>query len=126
MIYGVLYDSMLAMYGRQRIPPQYLDFYAMTSLVALEFVNVLTVIVLLAHLNVGSAHAFFDRLDGNVATLIVALLLIANYAYLKVRGRAGEAKVSVGARIPWLASVYLVGSVAVAIYVSTLISAFKK
>lgn len=126
MIYGILYESMLEMYKRQRVRPQYLDFYAITSLVAMEFVNFLTVVVLLAYFNVGSARSFFDWFNGSAGVLVAALLLTANYAYLRFRRRSGEAKLSVGARLHWLASVYMVGSVAVAIYASTLISTFKR
>lgn len=127
MIYGVLYDSMFEMYRRQKIRPFYLDFYAITSLVAMEFGNVLTIITVLAYLNVGSAREFFySGASAEIAVLIAALLLIFNYGYLRFRRRSREAGASIGARLPWIASAYMVCSVIVAIYASTLVSAFKR
>lgn len=127
MIYGVLYDSMLVWYDRRNVRSQYLDFYAITSLVAMEFVNFLTLITFLAYLNIGPAREFFHSgASGGISVLTAVLLLVINYVYLIFRRRSQKEKVRAGARLYWIASVYMVGSVVVAIYASTLVSAFKK
>jgi hypothetical protein len=129
MIYGVLYDSMLAWYKRRKVRPQYLDFYAITSLVAMEFGNLLSIIAFLAYLNVGSLRELFHNsaASKNSSIVLAVLLLVLNYAYFKVRSRvhSRESKVSTGFRLYWVAPVYMVFSVVVAIYASTLVSAFK-
>lgn len=128
MIYSVLYDSMLEMYRRQKIGPRYLDFYAITSLAGMEFLNCLSIIVFLAYLNIGSVRELFHNSGASkgVSAVIAVLLLAVNYAYRKTRASPGESKVSWGTRLPWIASVYIVCSVAVVIYASTLVSAFKR
>lgn len=129
MIYGFLYDSMLAWYKRRKVRPQYLDFYAITSLVAMEFGNCLSIITFLAYLNVGSLRELFGNSGASKSSSIVlaVLLLMLNYAYFKVRARlqSRESKVSAGSRLYWVAPAYMVFSVVVAIYASTLVSAFK-
>lgn len=92
----------------------------------MEFINILTIITLFAYLNIGPARAFFQELNGNIAVLIASSVLIVNYTYFRLKRRSGETRTSVGARLHWIASVYMVSSVAIAIYVSTLVSTFKR
>lgn len=126
MIYGAFYESMLEMYRRQKIRPQYLDFYAVTSLVGMEFLNCLSVIVFLAYVNVGPVRELFRNNEASKSTSVVlaVLLLAINYTYSRFRRRSPIA--SWGTRLPWLASVYMVCSVVVAIYASTLVSTFNR
>lgn len=130
MIYGVLYDSMLAWYKRRKVQPHYLDFYTVTSLVAMEFVNCLSIIAFLAYLNVGSLRELFHNSGAgkNSSIALAVLLLVLNYGYFKVRSRlhSRELKVSAGSRLYWVAPVYMVFSIVLAIYASTLVSAFKR
>jgi hypothetical protein len=127
MMYGFLYDSTFAMYKRQKIGPRYLDVYVITSLAAMEFVNALTIITLLAYVNVRSARElFFNGASGEVSIFIAVLLLVLNYAYVRPRRHLHEVKVTAGSRLPWVASAYMVLSVVVAIYASTLVSTFKR
>jgi hypothetical protein len=128
MIYGVLYDSMFEMYRRQKIRPKYLDFYAITSLAGMEFLNCLSIIVFLAYLNVGSVRELFHNSGASkgASAVIAVSLLGTNYAYRKIRARSRESKIGWGARLPWIASVYIVCSVALVIYASTLVSTFTR
>lgn len=128
MIYGVLYESMLEMYRRQKIAPKYLDFYVITSLVGMEFLNCLSIIVFLAYLNVGSVRELFHNSGASkgASVVIVVSLFAINYAYRRVRASSRESKVNWGTRLPWIASVYMVCSVAVVIYASTLVSTFRR
>lgn len=128
MIYGVLYDSMFEMYRRQKVRPKYLDFYAITSLAGMEFLNCLSIVVFLAYLNVGSVRELFHNSSASqgASAVIAVSLLATNYAYRKIRGRSRESNVGRGARLPWIASVYIVCSVVVVIYASTLVSAFTR
>lgn len=125
-MYAVLYDSMFEMYRRQNIGPKYLDFYAITSLAGMEFLNCLSLIVLLAYLNVTGVRYLFHSpgVSKITSVVIVVLLLVINYAYSKSRARSRQSEASCGARLPWIASVYIVGSVIVVIYASTLVSTF--
>ena len=127
-MYGFLYDSMSAWYKRQKIRQRYLDFYAITSLAAMEFLNCLSVIAFLAYLNVGSARELFydSRANKSFSVVIAVSLLAINYGYSRIRLRSRHADLSRGARLPWIASLYMVCSVAVVIYASTLVSTFKK
>lgn len=128
MIYGVLYDSMFEMYRRQKIGPKYLEFYAITSLAGMEFLNSLSIIAFLAYLNVGSVRELFHNggaSKGACAVIAVSFLAI-NYAYRKIRARSRETGVSWGARLPGIAAVYIVCSVVVVIYASTLVSTFTR
>lgn len=129
MFYGVLYDSMLAWYKRRKVRPQYLDFYAITSLVAMEFGNCLSIVSVLAYFNVGSLRELFhdSGASKNSSIALAAILLVLNYAYFKFRSRlhSRESNVSAGSRLSWIAPVYMIFSVVVAIYASTLVSAFK-
>lgn len=127
-MYGFLYDSMLEMYRRQNIRPKYLDFYTITSLAGMEFLNCLSLIVLLAYLNVGAVKYLF-RSPGSskvACVVIIVLLLAINYAYSKSQARFRQSEAGCGARLPWVASVYIVGSVIVVIYASTLVSTFMR
>jgi hypothetical protein len=128
MTYDFLYDSMLEMYRRQKISSKYLDIYAITSLAGMEFLNCLSIIVLLAYLNVASVRQLFHHSGASKITsaIIAVSLLTFNYAYWKIRAHSREPKVSSGARFPWIASGYIVGSVGVVIYSSTLVSAFTR
>ena len=128
MVYNVLYDSMLAWYKRRKVRSQYLDFYAITSLVAMEFGNCLSIVAFLAYLDIGSFRELFKDGAGKNSSIVLAVVLLAlNYAYFKFRSRphSREPRVRPGARLYWVAPVYLIFSVVVAIYASTLISAFK-
>jgi|SRR5882762_1716457 len=128
MMYGLLYDSMFEMYRRQKIRPKYLAFYAITSLAGMEFLNCLSIIVFLAYLNVRPVHELFHNSSASksVSVVIAMSLLVINYAYWKFQSHSRESNVSWGTRLPWIASVYMVCSVAVVIYASTLVSAIKK
>jgi hypothetical protein len=128
MMYDVLYGSMFEMYRRQKISSEYLAFYTVTSLVAMEFLNCLSIIVLLAYLNIGSVRdLFYNGGASKAASSAIAILLLAiNYAYWRIRARSRKIKASEGARPSWIASAYLAVSVAAAIYASTLTSAFTR
>lgn len=127
-MYGFLYDSMCEMYGRQKIQLKYRDFYAITSLTGMEFLNCLSLIVLLARLNVGPARELFQNGGASklVSVVIAVSLLIINYAYSRFRGRARESSGSLGTRLPWIASVSIVCSAAAVICASTLVSTFQR
>lgn len=127
VMYKFLYDSMFEMYRRQKIRPSNLDFYAITSLAGMEFLNCLSLIVVLAYLNVGSVRELFHYGSASkiVSAVIAVSLLAINYAYSKFRARSPESGESWGARVPWIASLYIVCSVIVVIYASTLVSAFS-
>jgi hypothetical protein len=128
MMYDVLYDSMLAMYKRQGIRFQYLNFYAISSLVAMEFINCLTIIVFLAYLDVGSVRELFQNswASKSISAALVMVLWAINYMYLKFRARSRKTDIGTRSRLHWVASLYMAGSVAVAIYASTLVSTFRK
>lgn len=128
MIYGVLYDSMIEMYRRQKIEARRLGFYAITSLAGMEFLNCLSIIVLLAYFNVGIMRELFHNSGASkiVSAVAAVSLLFINHVYAKFRARSGESRVSFGARRSWIASAYIVCSVAIAIYLSTLVSTFKR
>lgn len=128
MIYDVLYDSTLAIYRRQRIRAKYLDFYAITSLVAMEFLNGLSLIALLSFLNVGSVRAIFHDSSESmiISVLLAALLLLINVVYLRFRAHSRRSLDTQGSRSHWIASVYMVCSVALVIYASALVSAFRR
>lgn len=119
---------MIEMYGRQKIRPRYLSFYAITSLAGMEFLNCLSIIVFLAYFNVGAVRELFYNSSASKAiSVVLALSLLAlNYAYGKRRAISVGPRVSWGVRLPWIASVYMVCSVAVVIYAGTLVSAFKR
>jgi hypothetical protein len=128
VMYGLLYDSMFEMYRRQKVRPKYLTFYAITSLAGMEFLNCLSIIVFLAYLDVGPVRALFHNSGASKsASVVIAMSLLAiNYAYWRFRGRSRDSMAGWGTRLPWIASVYMVCSVAVVIYASTLVSAFKR
>jgi len=128
MMYDLLYDSMFEMYRRQKVRPKYLAFYTITSLVGMEYLNCLSIIVFLAYLNVGPVRALFHNSGASKSTsvAIACFLLAINYAYWRFRGRSRESIVSRGTRLPWVASVYMVCSVVVIIYASSLVTAFKR
>jgi cytochrome bd-type quinol oxidase subunit 2 len=128
MIYGVLYDAMLAWYNRQKVRPQYLDFYAVTSLAVMQFGNCLTIIAFLAYLNVGPVHELFQNSAASKSSSIViaVLLLAVNYAYFRVHSRSRGSKVTAGTRLYWIAPVYMVSSTVAFLYASTLVSTFKR
>jgi hypothetical protein len=128
MMYGLLYDSMFEMYRRQKIQSKYLAFYAITSLAGMEFLNCLSIVVFLAYLNVGPVRELFhNSVASKTASVVIATSLLAiNYAYWKFHVRSRDSMVSDGTRPPWIASVYMVCSVALVIYASTLVSAFKR
>lgn len=127
-MYDVLYGSMFEMYRRQNIRPKYLDFYAITSLAGMEFLNCLSIVVLLAHLNVGSVRELFlnTAVSKSSSAVIVVALLVVNYAYSRFRGPLRGSSLTWGARPPWIALAYIVCSVVMVIYASTLVSAFKR
>jgi hypothetical protein len=127
-MYGVLYDSMLAMYQRQKIRPQYIDFYAVTSLAAMEFLNSLSIVAFLAYFNVGSVRELFHNSGASKRISVVTglALLAINYTYGTFRARSREAKASWGARQHWVASAYMVLSVAVMLYTSRLVDTFQR
>jgi len=95
----------------------------------MEFGNCLSIVAVLAYFNVGSLRELFhdSGASKNSSIALAALLLVLNYAYFKFRSRlhSRESKVSAGSRLSWIAPVYMVFSVVVAIYASTLVSAFK-
>jgi hypothetical protein len=127
-MYGFLYDSMLAWYKRQKVRQRYLDFYAITSLAAMEFLNCLSVIAVLAYLDIGRVRElFYDRAVSKSSSVVIAVSLLAiNYAYSRIRLRSRDPDANRGARLHWTASLYMVCSVAAAIYASTLVSTLKK
>jgi hypothetical protein len=128
LMYSLLYDSMSEMYRRQKIQPKYLAFYVITSLAGMEFLNCLSIIAFLAYLNVGPVRELFHNSEASksASVLIAVSLLAINYAYWKFRAHPRQSKVNWAARPPWIASVYMVCSVVVAIYASTLVFAFKR
>ena len=123
MIYGMLYEAMLAWFRRRGIEDMYLRVYVTMTLTALAFINVLSLAALLAYLGIGTARVFFADLNWEMAVTLVAVLLVIHVMYVKAR-RHSQAEHGAGFR--WIAPGYIFASIALACYMSTLVSAFRR
>ena len=123
MLYGVLYDAMLAWYRRRGIEESYLGTYVIVTLTALAFINVLSLAAFLAYLGIDLARNFFANLNWEIASALVAVLLLLHVTYARLRRSLQSGS---GARVRWIAPGYIFASIAVACYMSTLVSTIKR
>jgi cation transporter-like permease len=123
MIYGLLYEAMLAWYKQRGIEERYLRAYVTITLTALAFINVLSVLAFLAYVGVGFARLFFLDLSWEIALGLIVVLLAIHVVYLKAHSGL-KPENGVGNR--WIAPGYIFASIAVACYASTLVSAFNR
>lgn len=56
------------------VSPKYLDFYAVTSLAGIEFLNCLSFIVFLAYLNIGPVRELFHNNEASESTSVLIAL----------------------------------------------------
>lgn len=120
-MYAQLYDATLAWYARMKVAPSYLHAYAATGLALIACLNVGSFVILCAYW--GSPWARL-ALDAGVTWWLgfAVLILAAHLSYSHRRRTLLDRRVNVSApsRSPWLAGSYMVLSVMVFIYVSTL------
>ncbi len=109
-MYAYFYDSMTAVYARQKIGPRYVHWYAATSLAGMNFLNVLALVAVLTHWHYKLGEELYAVLSASwpTAAAIGLTLLGANLLYS--RWRKGVAVTSAPPS-RWPANIYMLLSV---------------
>ena len=117
-MYAYLYDSTIAWYSRQNVGAAYVQYYTATTLTSMAVVNIASVVVLFAHWHYSWAEKLLALGDAwQVWVLLGVALLVAHLAYSRWRrGVSG----SIASPSRWVSGVYMLASVVVFLYVSTL------
>jgi hypothetical protein len=116
MIYSLLYESMLGWYARRRVSNSYLHLYAVTTLTSMGFGNIGSMAMLLAHYDHPWAKKLFTTWP--IAVVLFIGLLLAHLFYFR-RGQSILAPRS-AAHTHWIAPAYILVTVIVFLYTSTL------
>lgn len=123
-MYTLLYDSMIGWYARRKVAASYLHLYAVTTLVSMAFINIASIVVLCAYWN----NAWAEKLlaAGKVpwaSAILAAALLATHMLYFRRRRPAAVSKsrTDIPQRSRWIAGIYMLVSVVVFLYVSTLV-----
>ena len=119
-MYAYLYDSMIAWYSRRNVGAAYIHWYAATTLTAMAVVNIASIVVLFAHWHYRWADKLLALGEPWEAWIALGLaLLAAHFLYSRWRRTAGA---STAPRSRWVAGIYILASVVVFLYASTLAS----
>jgi hypothetical protein len=123
-MYAYLYDSMVTWYTRQNIGGRYVHFYAATTLTSMAFLNIASVVALCAHWNYAWAKGLLAAgANGKASAALGVALLAAHLFYSRWRRNASTSISSKGVapQSRWVAGIYMLTSVVVFMYASTLV-----
>ena len=120
-MYAYLYDSMIACYTRQNISERYVHWYAATTLAAMGFLNLLSLVAVSAHWHYRWAEELFAVLSVWQASAALGLALLgANLVYSRWHKSVAALTPTRPLRARWPANIYMLLSVLAVLYVSTL------
>lgn len=124
VVYTYLYDAMVAWYAAQRYSAgRYVHFYAVTTLSSMALVNIGSLVALSAHWNAAWAITLIAAMDPLLLLLVGAGLLTVHVLFSRWRRRATASESKSNAALPsrWIALVYIVTSVTLFMYASSLL-----
>jgi hypothetical protein len=121
VVYTYLYDAMVAWYMAQRYSAgPYVRWYAVTTLTSMGFLNIGSVVAVSAHYKAVWAMHLMETRDPLLFALVGVGLLTANILFSKWR-RARALQSSSAPPSRWIALGYIVVSVVIFMYTSSLL-----
>jgi hypothetical protein len=122
VVYTYLYDATVAWYAAQRYSAgRYVHFFAVTTLSSMALVNIGSLVALSAHWNAGWARQLIAAMDPLLVVLAGMGLLTTHILFSGWRRRALASQPSSAPPSRWIALAYIVLSVVVFMYTSSLL-----
>ena len=114
-MYSYLYDSTVAFYAKKMTRSAYVHQYAITTLSVSAFLNIMTVLMLLAHLENRWARGALAHLSVPTELLVVVAILITLQIYSRQRRSARPKPGGLADRPGWVGGAYIIASFALVI-----------